>query len=221
MDAPVLLYVSVPVASFRVPQAREFLETLPFPPPATVYGMLLSLVGEPDRLVHEGAEIATGLLSKPERSVVLRTVWRVKSTRTPPGMGSNKRPDFQELLTNVRLTVAVRRGSSENEKRQLAERLDSVLKDPGCSPRFGALCLGESTYLVDEVRTWRRTDGDQAIWLMRDPTGELTLPIWVDHVGSARTVWERYRLEQHVPTGALPPDAWTTIQSLRAKSTNL
>src|SRR6202044_1447868 len=42
------VFVSAPVASFRVPQAREYWETLPCPPPATVYGMLLSAVGEPN-----------------------------------------------------------------------------------------------------------------------------------------------------------------------------
>ena len=40
---PLALYLSAPVASFRVPQAREYLETFPCPPPATVYGALLSL----------------------------------------------------------------------------------------------------------------------------------------------------------------------------------
>ena len=207
------LYVSVPVASFRVPQAREYLETLPIPPPATVYGMLLSVVGEPDRLEHEGAEIATGLLSKPERSVVLRTVWRVKGTKTPQGTGSNKRPDFQELLTNVRLVVGIRGGKMERKEPSLADRLANILQNPERSPRFGALCLGESTHLVDEVRKWRSTDGGQAIWLMRDSAGELTLPVWVDHVGSAGTIWERYRLEEQDTTDDLPTDVWTTIHS--------
>jgi CRISPR-associated protein Cas5t len=63
------LYVSVPVAGFRVPRAREYFETFPIPPPATIYGMLLSIVGETNRRVHEGTEIAIGLLSEPEYSV--------------------------------------------------------------------------------------------------------------------------------------------------------
>ena len=97
MAEVIALYVSVPVASFRVPYAREFFETLPCPPPSTVYGMLLSMVGEPQRKAHEGAEIALALVSDPEYSVVLRTMWRIK-TGSPPGKGSNKRPDYQELL---------------------------------------------------------------------------------------------------------------------------
>ncbi len=104
------LYVSVPVACFRVPRAREYFETFPCPPPATAYGMLLSLVGEVDRRAHEGAEIAIAMLSEPEYSTVLRTMWRVRFGNVPLGLGSNRRPDFQELLTNVRLAVWVRRG---------------------------------------------------------------------------------------------------------------
>src|SRR3990172_4206493 len=109
---PLALYVSVPIAAFRAPYAREYLETLPCPPPATVYGMLLSLVGEEHRRAHIGAELAVALLSQPALSTVLRTSWRLK-TAGPPGLGANKRPDYQELLTGVRLAVWVRPGGSE------------------------------------------------------------------------------------------------------------
>ncbi len=57
----IALYVSVPVASFRVPRAREYFETFPIPPPATVYGMLLSMSGETNRRIYEGTEIAVAL----------------------------------------------------------------------------------------------------------------------------------------------------------------
>ena len=85
------LFVSVPVAGFRVAQAREYWETYPTPPPSTVYGMLLSLVGESDRLAHQGAEIGLAVVSKPEISVVLRTLWRVKKKQIVPGLGENER----------------------------------------------------------------------------------------------------------------------------------
>src|SRR3712207_4042527 len=109
---PLALYVSVPVAAFRAPYAREYLETLPCPPPATVYGMLLSLVGEEDRRVHTGAEVALAMLTEPAISTVLRTSWRLK-TKSPLGMDENKRPDYQELLTDVRLALWVRQGAKE------------------------------------------------------------------------------------------------------------
>src|SRR5260221_11423074 len=100
---PIGLYVFVPVASFRVPRAREYFETFPCPPPSTIYGMLLSMVGEVNRRVHEGTEIAVAMLSQPDCSIVLRTLWRGKDRTTGPGIGPNRRPAFQELLTASRL----------------------------------------------------------------------------------------------------------------------
>src|SRR5438067_4482029 len=90
----IALFISVPIAAFRVPQAREYLESFPCPPPATVYGALLSLVGETARHAHVGAELAIAQLSHPFRSVVLRTLWRVKGLQTSAGTNENKRPDF-------------------------------------------------------------------------------------------------------------------------------
>ncbi len=205
------LYVSVPVASFRVPQAREYFETLPCPPPSTVYGMLLSVVGEPDRLRHVGAEVAVALLSMPQRSVVLRTLWRVKTRNAGPGIGENKRPDFQELLTGVRLAVWVRTGVHEEAPPRLVERLRDALAAPQHTNRFGGLSLGESTHLVDEVRPLRLDDATSGQLLVRDPQGELALPVWPDHVGSAETRWEQYRLMAS-SIGPEPDErAWTTI----------
>ena len=205
------LYVSVPVASFRVPQAREYFETLPCPPPSTVYGMLLSLVGEPNRLRHVGAEVALALLSTPERSVVLRTLWRVKTRKTGPGIDENKRPDFQELLTGVRLAVWVRPGASEEAIPRLVERLRDTFAAPNHMSRFGGLSLGESTHLVDEVRPLRPDDATSGQLLVRDPQGELALPVWPDHVGSAGTRWGQYRLFKSTIGEAPHEEAWTPI----------
>lgn len=207
------LFVSVPIASFRNPRAREYLETLPVPPPATVYGMLLSVVGERRRMRHAGAEIAIAQLSEPVRSRVLRSVWRVKTLQAPLGLGENKRPDFQELLTGVRLAIHVRDGEHE-EAPSLAERLTLALNLPSSVERFGGLALGESTHLVDVVRELREEDaGEPAAWLVREPVGLLPLPVWPDHVGSAGTRFEQFSLLDPVAGAALspPPQAWTTI----------
>src|ERR1700733_8968893 len=91
------LHVTVPIACFRKGLAREYLETEPLPPPATCYGFLLSLVGETKRAGHVGCRVAPVLLNRPQTSVVLRTVWRVK--KTPLGSPGNTRPDYQQLLT--------------------------------------------------------------------------------------------------------------------------
>ncbi len=207
---PLHLYVSVPIAGFRVAQAREYWETYPCPPPSTVYGMLLSLVGEPSRLSHEGAEVALSLISEPRLSVALRTLWRTKDTKVGPGLGNNKRPDFQELLSDVRLSVWVRRGR-ERAAPSLVERLATAFENPGSVDRFGGLSLGESTHLVDEVRPWRTGDPQLGMTLMNDDLGDFSLPIWPDHVGSKGTRWGQYRLQETAIEDNPPEQAWTAI----------
>ena len=207
---PVLLYVSVPVGCFRVAQAREYFETYPCPPPSTVYGMLLSLVGEQNRLRHAGAEVAVGLLSEPDRSVVLRTLWRIKDKKKPMGTDQNKRPDFQELLTDVRLVAGVRAG--EEADFPLAKRVRRSLDDPSLVLRFGGLSLGESTHMVDELRPWRSDDGETARVLMNSPEGDLSMPVWPDHVGSRGTRWGQFRLRDADVSAGFPKEAWTQIR---------
>ena len=211
MDA-LRLYVSVPVACFRVAQAREYWETYPLPPPATVYGMLLSLVGEENRLVHSGAELAVALLFDPARSVVLRTLWHIKSKKTDLGIGTNKRPDYQELLSDIRLSVWVRRSESEKATPALFDRLSAALDHPAGVKRFGGLSLGESTMLVDEVRHWRKTDPAEGRLLEKFDDGDLSLPVWPDHVGAIGTRWGQFRLAERGPLLDPPPEkAWTRI----------
>jgi CRISPR-associated protein Cas5t len=206
------LFVSVPVASFRVPQAREYWETLPCPPPATVYGMLLAIVGEPNRLHHEGAEVALALISAPELSVVVRTLWRVKDQKLAPGIGENRRPDFQELLSNVRLAIWVRTGTAEPARPSLSDRVTTAVARPSNVDRFGGLSLGESTHLVDEVRALRPIDHGEGRLLLGDFEGDLTLPVWPDHVGAAGTRWGQYRLVPGM-VGTEPDErAWTIVR---------
>ncbi len=95
----VALRVDVPFASFPTSRSREYRETYPVPPPSTVYGMLLSLVGETDRYKHCGIKIAIALLSEPAKSVTLRTMRRFKKKKLDHK--ENSRPDFQEILTDI------------------------------------------------------------------------------------------------------------------------
>src|SRR5438876_6823352 len=141
--------VTVPIASFRKGLAREYLETEPLPPPSTCYGFLLSLVGETDRRRHVGCRVAPALLNKPERSVVLRTVWRVK--KTPLGSSGNTRPDYQQLLAPVELAVWLDSSEEAKPGGNLETRVGRALDHPEMVDRFGGLSLGESTHLVDEV----------------------------------------------------------------------
>lgn len=217
------LYVSVPVACFRVPRAREYFETFPCPPPSTVYGMLLSMVGEINRRAHEGAEIAIALLSEPHYSVVLRTLWRVKDKNAGPGLGTNRRPDFQELLTDVQLAVWVRKGEQEYSDTPLAQRVETALGHPVTVSRFGGLSLGESTHLVDDVSRLQ-SQHLRGRLLVATEDGDLSLPIWPDHVGSI-TRWGQYRLSDAADITSEVLDnepAWTVVRrpSLSLSSSN-
>jgi CRISPR-associated protein Cas5t len=175
--------------------------------------MLLSMCGEVNRRTHEGAEIAIALLSEPSYSVVLRTMWRVKKKENGLGLGENRRPDFQELLTGVQLAVWVRTGPTERADVPLASRVRTALATPDQVHRFGGLSLGESTHLVDEIKEI----GDRVIkgrLLMAQDEGDLSLPIWPDHVGS-NTRWGQYRLsdEADITNEVLDNEsAWTVIR---------
>lgn len=181
------VHVTVPIACFRKGMAREYLETEPIPPPATCYGFLLALVGEVNRHRHCGVRLAPVLVSQPEKSVVLRTVWRVKSR--PLGSKGNTRPDYQQLLTGVELVIWLDSAGEENGMPHLEARVAEAL-DPsrrGRVQRFGGLSLGESTHLVDVVRPFvQDPDREGRVFLLAEQ-GRLTLPVWVDHVGSAGT----------------------------------
>jgi CRISPR-associated protein Cas5t len=197
------LYLSVPVACFRKGLAREYLETEPLPPPSTCYGFLLSLVGDTDRSRHIRCRVAPILLSEPRTSVVLRTVWRVK--RTPLGSSGNTRPDYQQLLTGVELLIWV---DSSEEDGQLENRIQRALAEPATVVRFGGLSLGESTHLVDEVSRFERAQprlaGRTGRAFLLAPKGRLTLPVWVDHVGSAGTRYVTGDLVSDWPVSRAP-----------------
>jgi CRISPR-associated protein Cas5t len=204
------LKVEVPIACFRQSRAREYLETYPVPPPSTVYGMLLSIVGEVDRYKHCGVKLAIALLSEPEKSLVIRTVRRFKQRDIHNSQ--NAKPDYQELLTNIKFVVWLNAGV-DKAKPNLVQRLQQAFANPASINRFGALCLGESRDLVNDITLLPENYRAESLrWLVRDDNGLLTLPYWVDHVGSRGTRSLRYVLwESQIWQ---PPDlSWTSVQT--------
>ncbi|HPA20368.1 MAG TPA: type I-MYXAN CRISPR-associated protein Cas5/Cmx5/DevS [Verrucomicrobiae bacterium] len=209
------LYVTVPVACFRKGQAREYFETETLPPPSTCYGFLLSLCGETDRRRHIGARVTAAIRGDPEISTVVRTLWRQKSRQKGKSQpGDNARPDFQQLLTNLELIVWLDSTgeASPPPEGTLEARVRSAL-DPAHRAsvrRFGGLSLGESTHLVNEVHITPSTGGEaddppSGGWrvFLESAGGTMSLPIWVDHVGSRGTVHVTGQLETGSST---PPD---------------
>jgi CRISPR-associated protein Cas5t len=205
----IAIQVEVPIACFRQSRAREYAETYPVPPPSTVYGMLLSLVGEIDRYKHCGVKLAIAMISRPEKSTVIRTFRRFKKKDIQDP--TNARPDYQELLTDIRFVVFI---DSQHERSQpsLLERLNTAFDYPNSIGRFGGLCLGESRDLVNSVRVLKDSDRTNPWqWLEQDEDGILTLPYWVDHVGSKGTHWKRYHLREKSQEYEPPELAWTEI----------
>lgn len=178
------VYVETPIACFRRGMAREYLETERLAPPSTCYGFLLSLVGETDRSRHVGARICPVLLNQPALSVVLRTLWRVK--KVPLGSSGNARPDFQQLLSPVEMLIWLE-SSEESGSPRLEDRVREALTRPSAVSRFGGLSLGESTHLVNQVSLTSGCPDQRGLAFHADANGDVTLPVWVDHVGSAGT----------------------------------
>lgn len=205
------LQVEVPIACFRQSRAREYAETYPVPPPSTIYGMLLSLVGEVDRYKHCGTQLAIAMLSEPAQSTVIRTFRRFKKKEiTDP---SNARPDYQELLTDIQFILWVNAGTDAAEP-TLQKRLQIAFTYPEQINRFGGLCLGESRDLVNAVTLLPKTYHSGTLrWLVQDEDGLLTLPYWVDHVGSRGTRWMRYSLQDAFNQWQPPDLAWTEIKA--------
>lgn len=204
------LNVTVPIACFRPGAAREFWESLPLPPPSTVYGFLLSLVGETDRTRHLGVRCTAGIVGDNYCSTVLRRMWRIKelggSSNATQGNGANVRPDYQQLLTNVSLIVLVSSLEESNSGENLVARIETALNPKTRSniKRFGGLSLGESTHMVDEVRLLQNATtvefSDSKFFLL-DSNGGMSLPVWVDHVGSAKS---RYATGSLITIDSLP-----------------
>lgn len=186
----IAVQVTIPFACFRKGLAREFLETEPIPPPSTCYGFLLSLVGEQQRSKHIGARVAPALMAKPEKSTVLRTVWRVK--KTPLGSPGNTRPDYQQLLSNVQLLIWMDSSEEIETNDTLEMRVKSAMQNPTATDRFGGLSLGESTHLVNDICLFEAekhvlSDASKCSIFLHRAKGKLSLPVWVDHVGTSGT----------------------------------
>lgn len=180
--------VTVPIACWRKGHSRELLETELLPPPSTCYGFLLSLVGETERARHRGARVTAGLLNAPSKSTVLRTLWQIKDAGAPQGNGQNAGPDFQQLLAGAQLVVWCDSADEPGGHETLEAKVEGGLARPESVERFGGLSLGESTHLVNDVNLLAdATAPDGCRAFVAEVNGTLTLPVWVDHVGSLGT----------------------------------
>src|SRR4051812_44395296 len=138
--------VEVPICAFRPYASREYQDTFSIPTPATVYGMLLSLLGIPreEKERHRGIEMVLAVDRLPPRSKVFRKLRRGSDLE-------DTRPDYQDLLMDLRLWVWLRSGGDKGDP-PLCNHIARALRDPRTiESRFGGLSLGESSYLIDVI----------------------------------------------------------------------
>lgn len=216
----IILHLEAPYASFRKTFARSFAETYALPPPATVYGMLLSLVGEHFRKRHEGVRVAFAYKRMPRISTALRKLSRYKYGVPSKQSSLGNAPDFVETLCNIEFLCWI---DSEQEKplengqakgANLEQRLWTALQRPEEVTRRGVVSLGLSDDAVNDVSLCE-TFEDKWHRLLPNDRGSLELPIWADHVKGLDTRWQRYEFEKEPSEIALGPDSefwrWTEI----------
>jgi CRISPR-associated protein Cas5t len=207
----ITLRVEVPYASFRKSYARSFAETYPLPPPATVYGMLLSLVGEHFRRRHVGVRLAFAYKHVPHIATTLRKLSRYKYGVSSKQAKLGNAPDFVEILCGIDFLCWVDSSGEHSAGQTLEQRIVAALTIPEGIDRYGVLCLGLSDDAVNDVRLCETIEGE---WYRLVPhnMGAIELPVWIDHVGAAHTRWQRYQLDVHATTVTTPTlDQWTEI----------
>lgn len=226
-EAVITLHVEAPYASFRKSYARSFAETYPLPPPATVYGMLLSLVGERFRRRHEGVRLAFAYKRLPHIATTLRKLSRYKYGVPSKQSKLGNAPDFIETLCGIEFMCwldssgenSIEAATRERDGRNLEHRIIEAIRSPATVDRYNVLCLGLSDDAVNDVSL---CDNVKGLWhrLLPRDTGTMELPVWVDHVGAADTRWQRYEFEETAsPLVELPGNddwRWTEINDPRA-----
>ncbi|OKH24704.1 type I-MYXAN CRISPR-associated protein Cas5/Cmx5/DevS [Chroogloeocystis siderophila] len=211
-----ILYLECPCSSFPRSFARDYKETYLYPPPSTIYGFLLSLVGEEDLTAHLGVKLAIGIVGVPLISRILRKQRHHKFSKThmgtyPPSQFS--KPNFQELLTDIKVVIKID-STKESASVKLDERVAIALATPEQITRFGGLSLGESWALINGIRNYRPEDGEIQ-WLVKDNRGLIGLPIWIDRQTTQGT-FQRFSLS----VNQFDENCWTEIQvPIKTKAT--
>lgn len=201
----ITLRVEAPYGSFRKSYARSYAETYPFPPPATIYGMLLSLVGEELRSRHAGVRLAFAYRARPKVATTLRKLSRYKYGMASKQAKLGNAPDYVETLCGIDFLCWVDSSKEAAEGVPLEARLRQALERPDSITRTGVVYLGLSDDAVNEVSLWRGGGGPY-FWLSPSPEGPIELPVWVDHVAAQHTRWRRYIFDEQPMRGHESPE---------------
>jgi CRISPR-associated protein Cas5t len=167
------IYIEAPFASFPRRFAHDYRETYLYPPLTTIFGCILSLIGELDITVYPMNSIDVGVINKyPAISSVCvkqrnnaymprgkHAKIREKSYSTgvyPASLYS--KPNIKEIVVGTKIVAQI------NNEPLAAKVLYSL--HSGCD-RFGILSLGESSAMVNCIREYRPEDGE-IFWLPRN-----------------------------------------------------
>ncbi len=212
------LRVDVPMTGLRPMWAREYQETYPAPPPSTIYGMLLSLVGveREDKNRHASLRIALALAGNTEESFwqrrekgrIFRKFRRVAQAKKNADPLADRRPDYQELLLGLEFWLWIDDAKASHPLcGEIRKALDPEKR--GEIVRHGALCLGESSHMVNEILVGRPRGKGRFVAPCEQ--GFLSMPIWSDHRTDRPTV-RNFEIREPEELSSTPPDAcWITI----------
>lgn len=187
----IFLEITAPFASFKHSYSREYSGSYSYPPPSTIYGLLLSLIGETDMQFHRGVKIAIALASKPQSSIVMRTMRRLKNADL--NSPSNSKPDFQEILSGIKIIIGI---DSSEDINDLENKIIQALTNPKTIKRFGGLSLGESRDLIDDIKILEKPSPSLQ-WLTKNTKGKIKLPLTVDYLGSKNTKMGKFSLDNY------------------------
>jgi CRISPR-associated protein Cas5t len=167
--------------------------------------MLLSYVGEYFRACHVGVELAFAYKHQPKIATTLRKLSRYKYGVASKQSKMGNAPDFIETLCDIDFICWVDSSSENKQKgRSLEQRLVEAIRSPEQITRTGLVYLGLSDDTVNDVSLLQSIEGKWH-WLNPSNTGQIELPIWVDHVGSYHTRWQRYDFDvSHSPIDSVP-----------------
>src|SRR5512146_135363 len=123
-----LLEITVPICSLRPFAAKDFQETAAIPPPSTVAGMLLSLLGveRSEAMRFSGCRMGLAVAPAGPTSTVLRKMRRDPANPKDKTNAPQFRPEYQEVLVDLRFWCLV--DGTNSVDRDLAAEVELALK---------------------------------------------------------------------------------------------
>lgn len=177
------IHVWLSTGSWRPPMRSDYVESYVVPPPSTVYGALLSLVGETDPTRHVGCRVTASHVCHAGTQIVLAHAWRQKTPGNPRGVGDNKTIRFEEIFHDVQIILWVD-SSDESTTPTLEQRLIQAENRRFRGRRFGIPCVGNATDTIHAHQIIHNPPHQVTTFLLPGPVPErrrsVCMPVWVD-----------------------------------------